>query len=256
MLLVSPGEGFVTPRACALGVCCVQSLRDPRAASRKSVTAVGTRTSPDPWGVEPLVTGRPEHIGRYTVDVSAERWWWSDTFYRILGFQPDEVTASLSVLATHLRPEAMDRGVEALRHVFETGEPFTLHSRMVDQRGRTRTVLLAGHGEGTDGGAVVSVGGYLVDLTDSRRDASEVDVQEALAGALEHRAVIEQAKGVLIAAHGVDADEAFELLRAYSQDSNVKVRDLAERLVGVVASQGEPNEEFLRRVLTIFDRVA
>ena len=54
----------------------------------------------------------------------------------------------------------------------------------------------------------------------------------------------------------LDADEAFQLLRAYSQDSNVKVHTLAERLVDLVARDGEPNQEFLRRVLTIFDRVA
>ncbi len=205
---------------------------------------------------EPSVVGRPEHIGRYTYDVRTERWWWSDTFGRILGFEPGEAQASLAVLAAHLRPDAMDRGVEALQHVFETGEPFTLHSRMVDQHGRTRTVLLAGHGEGTDGAAVEKVGGYLIDLTDASRDASRVDVQEALAGALDHRAVIEQAKGVLMVAHGVDADEAFQLLRSYSQDSNIKVRDLADRLVELVARDGDPNEEFLRRVLSIFDRVA
>ncbi|MEO5708783.1 MAG: ANTAR domain-containing protein [Nocardioidaceae bacterium] len=206
--------------------------------------------------VEPLVAGRPEYIGRYTVDVATERWWWSDTFFGILGFRPGEVMPSLAGLAAHLRPDAMDRGVEAMEHVFATGAPFTLHSRMVDQRGRTRTVLLAGHGEGTDGAAVTAVGGYLIDLTDAQREAGRSDVREALAGALDHRAVIEQAKGVLMVAHGVHADEAFELLRAYSQDSNIKVRDLAERLVELVARDGRPNNEFLRRVLTIFDRVA
>ena len=116
-----------------------------------------------------------------------------------------------------------------------------------------RTVLLAGHGESGDGGRVDRVQGYLVDLTDARRDASRDDVQEALAGALDHRAVIEQAKGVLMLAHGVDADESFALLRAYSQDHNVKVRDLADRLVDLVAKDGRPDEGFLRKVLQIFD---
>lgn len=200
--------------------------------------------------------GRPEHIGRYTFAASTDQWWWSDTFYGILGFARGEVVPSLAALAAHLRPDGMDKGVEALHAAFSTGEPFTLHSRMVDARGRQHTVLLAGHGEAEDGGAVEAVGGYLIDLTDARREASRVDVQEALAGALEHRAVVDQAKGVLMLAHGVDADEAFELLRVYSQDSNIKVRTVAERLVDLVAREGEPNQEFLRRVLTIFDRVA
>lgn len=206
-------------------------------------------------GATPSVV-RPDKIGRYTFAVPTEHWWWSDAFYRILGFEPGEVVASMAVLAAHLRPDGMDRSIAVLQTAFETGEPFTLLSVIVDAHGRERTVLLAGHGEAEAGDAVAAVGGYLIDLTDARREASQVDVQEALSGALEHRSVIDQAKGVLMLAHGVDADEAFQLLRAYSQDSNVKVHTLAERLVDLVARDGEPNQEFLRRVLTIFDRVA
>jgi GAF domain-containing protein len=51
--------------------------------------------------------------------------------------------------------------------------------------------------------------------------------------AMESRAVIEQAKGVLMAQQGVDAEQAFEILRAASQRSNRKLRDIA---AGVVAS--------------------
>jgi GAF domain-containing protein len=51
--------------------------------------------------------------------------------------------------------------------------------------------------------------------------------------AMESRAVIEQAKGVLMAQQGVDVERAFEILRAASQRSNRKLRDVA---VGVVAS--------------------
>lgn len=38
---------------------------------------------------------------------------------------------------------------------------------------------------------------------------------------------IEQAKGALMLAFGLTADEAFALLRSYSQNRNVKVRDIA-----------------------------
>lgn len=205
--------------------------------------------------IEALAVGRPQRIGRYTYAPTEDVWWWSDTFFRILGFEPREVKASPSVLAAHLRPDGMDRGVEAVEATFLSGEPFSFHTRIVDGRGADRTVLLAGHGEPSDGSRVERVVGYLVDLTEARRDASRGDVEDALAGALEHRAVIEQAKGVLMLAHGVDADEAFGLLRAYSQDTNVKVRDVAGRLVEVVAKDGEPDEGFLRKVLQIFDVV-
>jgi GAF domain-containing protein len=49
--------------------------------------------------------------------------------------------------------------------------------------------------------------------------------------ALESRAVIEQAKGVLMARERVDADEAFDRLRHQSQHRNVKLREVAHDVV-------------------------
>jgi len=54
--------------------------------------------------------------------------------------------------------------------------------------------------------------------------------------AMESRAVIEQAKGVLMAQRHVDADQAFEVLREASQRYNRKLRDIA---TGIVASTQE-----------------
>jgi hypothetical protein len=49
-------------------------------------------------------------------------------------------------------------------------------------------------------------------------------------GLIERRAVIEQTKGMLMVIYGIDADAAFELLRWQSQQHNVKVGLLAERI--------------------------
>jgi GAF domain-containing protein len=51
--------------------------------------------------------------------------------------------------------------------------------------------------------------------------------------AMDSRAVIEQAKGVLMAQRHVDADQAFEILREASQRYNRKLRDIA---LGIVES--------------------
>jgi response regulator NasT len=50
---------------------------------------------------------------------------------------------------------------------------------------------------------------------------------EQLETALERRSIIERAKGILMERHGVDAQEAFELLRTNARASNRKVVDLA-----------------------------
>ena len=73
---------------------------------------------------------------------------------------------------------------------------------------------------------------------------STLDGVQRLAGQLEQamasRAVIEQAKGVIMAMRGVPEHEAFEVLRKTSQDRNVKVRELAHQIVTGVVTREEP----------------
>ena len=52
-----------------------------------------------------------------------------------------------------------------------------------------------------------------------------------LAEAMRSRAVIEQAKGILMADERITSDEAFERLARVSQHANMKLRDVAARLV-------------------------
>ncbi|MEV6627690.1 GAF and ANTAR domain-containing protein [Amycolatopsis sp. NPDC051106] len=52
-----------------------------------------------------------------------------------------------------------------------------------------------------------------------------------LEAAMHSRAVIEQAKGILMAVHGITADDAMKRLIAESQHTNVKLRDVAARFV-------------------------
>jgi GAF domain-containing protein len=60
---------------------------------------------------------------------------------------------------------------------------------------------------------------------------SSRDLADQLRQAMESRAVIEQAKGILMARHGSTADEAFQLLVTTSQRANIKLRDVAQALV-------------------------
>ncbi len=61
------------------------------------------------------------------------------------------------------------------------------------------------------------------------------DTQATLAqhmqAAMEHRAVIEQAKGIIMAERRCTPDEAFQILTKLSQDTNRKLRDVATALV-------------------------
>ena len=61
-------------------------------------------------------------------------------------------------------------------------------------------------------------------LGDFARFKSARDVADSIQRALQTRAPIEQAKGILMALHGVDADEAFDLLRRESQTTNTRLK--------------------------------
>lgn len=52
------------------------------------------------------------------------------------------------------------------------------------------------------------------------------------------QALIEQTKGMLMLAYGLDADEAFDVLRSQSQRRNVKLRVVAEELLNGVLELG------------------
>jgi GAF domain-containing protein len=57
------------------------------------------------------------------------------------------------------------------------------------------------------------------------------DLSTRLGDAMKSRATIEQAKGILMGAQRCSPDEAFDLLRRASQRENVKLRDIAQRMI-------------------------
>lgn len=65
--------------------------------------------------------------------------------------------------------------------------------------------------------------------------------------ALDARKVIGQAQGILMERHSLRPDQAFEVLRRYSQNSNIKLRDVAQFLVThrelPTAGSGRPRQD-------------
>jgi transcriptional regulator with GAF, ATPase, and Fis domain len=76
-------------------------------------------------------------------------------------------------------------------------------------------------------------------LSDFARHKSVLDVADGLRGAMEHRAPIEQAKGILMALRGIDADAAFGVLADQSQRTNRKLRDVAADFVATASGVTE-----------------
>ena len=74
------------------------------------------------------------------------------------------------------------------------------------------------------------INGTPINGTDPHVDALRLENSQ-LRYALTSRAVIDQAKGMIMAERHCDADQAFQVLRELSQDTNVPVREVARALV-------------------------
>ncbi|HEY4610780.1 MAG TPA: GAF and ANTAR domain-containing protein [Ilumatobacteraceae bacterium] len=66
-------------------------------------------------------------------------------------------------------------------------------------------------------------------------------LSENLEQAMKSRAVIEQAKGIIISTTGCDADEAIGVLIEQSQNQNIKLRDIAAEVVRNASRQSRPS---------------
>ena len=78
---------------------------------------------------------------------------------------------------------------------------------------------------------------YIIDGTpDELQSAIDITLQrfseyQSLQGAFGRRAMIEQAKGILMARHSIDAERAFQLLRDHSQRNGRKLSDVSAAVV-------------------------
>lgn len=176
-----------------------------------------------------LGLGDPQRVGRFRFFLDGQRWEWSDAVARMHGYEPGQVEPTTELLLQHKHPEDRERVAAVLERVLN-GKPFSSRHRIVDTAGRTHCVVVAGDCMVDDAGAVIGTSGFYVDVTDSLHS----DITNVLEAVADARARIEQAKGILMAAYGISAERAFEILVWRSQETNLKVRELAARFLAAV----------------------
>jgi hypothetical protein len=202
---------------------------------------------PLPHGPRPA--GEGERAGEYRYRTTDHAWWWSTEFFRLHGLAPDAVTPGTDVLLSLVHPDDRERLGKLLSLCAEHGEPFACYHRTLDPAGAEHRVVLTGEAEQADDGRVLAVRGLCVDLTEPvARDIREVS-DRTIEAARASQAVIDQARGLVMASCGVDAATAFTLLRRHSQHTNTKLRDVARHLVEAApVAPGVPRTELRRRL--------
>ncbi|OBI23822.1 PAS and ANTAR domain-containing protein [Mycobacterium sp. E2238] len=195
-----------------------------------------------------LGLGEPQSVGRFRFFLDGHRWEWSAAVARMHGYKPGQVQPTTELLLKHKHPDDRERVAAVLERVMH-GKPFSSRHRIIDTGGRTHCVVVAGDRMLDDHGTPLGTSGFYVDVTDSL----QTDINNVLSAVADARARIEQAKGVLMAAYGISAERAFDILVWRSQETNLKLRDLASRFLDAVASKAsaETQSEVDRALLTL-----
>ncbi|RYP83996.1 ANTAR domain-containing protein [Nocardioides guangzhouensis] len=187
--------------------------------------------------------GLDQHrTGSFRYDVPSETWHWSPGIFHIYGFEPGDVVPTTDLMRRHVHPEDTDLAFSIGDRALRSGESFSSHFRIVDNEQRVREVIAVGHSVLGDEGGVTALEGHVVDITDAEATLVQEQVTLAVDDFRDHRAVIEQAKGVLVQLFSIDPDTAFLALARMSQARNVKVRYLAEELVEAAGRDATPTK--------------
>lgn len=169
--------------------------------------------------------------GRFCYDVDTDTWEWDDKVYAIHGLPPGSITPTTELILRSKHPDDRERVRMLLKEVTQTSMSCSLAYRLVREDGSERRVVLVGESTVSDSGSKFE--GFYLDLTPEFEEETE-DATRSAFESLEQRAVIEQAKGILMLVYGIDEQAAFAMLRWWSRNRNTKVRDLAQRLVTTV----------------------
>ena len=206
-----------------------------------------------------LTGGTPQRVGGYRFYFNDERWEWSPEVEQIHGYQPGTVTPTTRLVLSHKHPDDYEHVAATLDDIRRTHKPFSTRHRIISVQGATRDVVVIGERLHDNTGEVTGTQGFYIDVTPTG-EAREASISQAVAEIAHNRAVIEQAKGALMYVYRVDAGAAFDVLKWRSQETNVKLRALAEQLLADIRTLKHDDSAsyragFDRLLLTTHQRV-
>jgi hypothetical protein len=170
-------------------------------------------------------------VGAFRFWFVGERWEWSDEVARMYGYEPGSVVPTTELLLSHKHPDDRQHVQDLLDRALHLKSSFSSRHRFIDTAGREHDAIVVADRMSDETGAVVGTAGYYIDLTATFVEHRQVALDEALPDLFEARAVIEQAKGLLMGIYRVSPEQAFGVLRWRSQETNTKLRSLAKQLL-------------------------
>lgn len=204
-----------------------------------------------------VLGGVIQHAGSFRFLIEQQQWFWSDEVAAIHGYGPGEVTPTTELLLSHKHPEDRQRVEHVVQELLE-GKTFSSRHRIIDRAGKVRHVLVIGDRMTDPSGKLIGTEGFYVDLTEAHKTELKETMDAAVKDFAASRAVIEQAKGMLMLTYAISDDRAFEVLTWRSQQTNTKLRALAQSIVdaavGAVPVSDESRRAFDHLLLTAHQR--
>ncbi len=206
-----------------------------------------------------LAGGSPQRVGWFRFYFADERWEWSEQVQLMHGYEPGTVTPTTELVLSHKHPDDYQQVAATLDEMRRSHRTFSTRHRIIDTKGGVHSVVVIGDQLYDERGELVGTHGFYVDVTPSDEFTEEL-VSAAVAEIAENRAAIEQAKGMIMLIYRVSADAAFELLKWRSQETNIKLRILAEQVLADFAGLAyeetlPPRATFDHLLLTAHQRV-
>ena len=152
------------------------------------------------------------------------------------------------------------------RHALDEGKYVTIGAagtavlRLLSLTGTLPLFTVTGDAEETglvqdDPGAAtaLALGAEITSLGEANQDLRIEVVQ--LRRAMQTRPVIDLARGVLMASFGLSADDAWNVLVSVSQNTNTKLHEVADNLVGAATGDGDLPESFQDQIAETVTRL-
>ncbi|OBH61510.1 PAS and ANTAR domain-containing protein [Mycobacterium sp. E2479] len=205
-----------------------------------------------------LAGGAAQPAGWFRFYFADQRWEWSEQVQRMHGYEPGSVTPTTELVLSHKHPDDRGHVSATIDQMIQTHQAFSTKHRIVDTRGDVHHVVVVGDQILDDDGDVIGTHGFYIDVSEPRERMREDEMSAKIAEISENRAGIEQAKGMLMLIYGISESAAFDLLKWLSQEANIKLRPLAERIAEDFRRAGLPlnaQSEFDHLMLTAHERV-
>lgn len=114
------------------------------------------------------------------MDISEKKQWWSPRFYELLGYDEDELQASVDTFRRLLHPEDEERVFSKLETHFNIGEPMVVEYRLQTKSGAYKWFQASGQADFDEEGNAFRIAGNIIDINEQKEAELKLEKERRL----------------------------------------------------------------------------